>query len=230
MRRSPGSATSRLQTLQIGRSGPAGELKRIERRLGTLKRRQTLGRAWPGLHQRNAIRCPAAVSNFLMSFDKPPVVLLHGIAMSGNAWQDVVPLLSNYHEVFTPTALGHRGGPPVQRRPATITDVVDVVERYLDERGLDADPILPATPWADLWPSSWPGVVVRQPCARFLPGAFGRPGTVSKPWARFNGEYRLVVARVPSSRSCTSRHWCVRSCSATSRGTEIDFSQPGPLR
>jgi len=72
-----------------------------------------------------------------MSFDKPPVVLLHGIAMSGNAWQDVVPLLSNYHEVFTPTALGHRGGPPVQRRPATITDVVDAAERYLDERGLE---------------------------------------------------------------------------------------------
>jgi pimeloyl-ACP methyl ester carboxylesterase len=72
-----------------------------------------------------------------MGFDKPPVVLLHGIAMSGKAWQDVVPLLSNYHEVFTPTALGHRGGPPVQRRPATITDVVDAAEHYLDERGLE---------------------------------------------------------------------------------------------
>ena len=68
------------------------------------------GRAWLGLHRRNTIRCPAAVPNFLMASDKPPLVLLHGTAMSGNAWQDVVPLLSDHHEVFTPTALGHRGG------------------------------------------------------------------------------------------------------------------------
>ena len=93
------------------------------------------GRAWLGLHRRNTIRGPAAVPNFLMASDKPPLVLLHGITMSGNAWQDVVPLLSDHHEVFTPTALGHRGGPPVQRRPATITDVVDAAQRYLDERG-----------------------------------------------------------------------------------------------
>ncbi len=78
-----------------------------------------------------------AVSNFLMTSDTPPLVLLHGITMSGNAWQDVVPLLSDHHEVFTPTALGHRGGPPVQRRPATVPDVVDAAERYLDERGLE---------------------------------------------------------------------------------------------
>jgi pimeloyl-ACP methyl ester carboxylesterase len=36
-----------------------------------------------------------------MASDKPPLVLLHGITMSGNAWQDVVPLLSDHHEVFT---------------------------------------------------------------------------------------------------------------------------------
>ena len=95
------------------------------------------GRAGLDLHRRNAIRCAAAVPNFLMASDKPPLVLLHGTAMSGTAWQDVVPLLSDHHEVFTPTALGHRGGPPVQRRPATITDVVDAAQRYLDERGLE---------------------------------------------------------------------------------------------
>jgi pimeloyl-ACP methyl ester carboxylesterase len=105
--------------------------------LGTLKRRQTIGVPWLGLHRRNTIRCPAAVPDFLMASDKPPLVLLHGTAMSGNAWQDVVPLLSDHHEAFTPTAFGHRGGPPVQRRPATITDVVDAAERYLDERGLE---------------------------------------------------------------------------------------------
>ena len=85
---------------------------------------------------RLSVECPAAVPNFLMASDKP-LVLLHGITMSGNAWQEVVPLLADHHEVFTPTALGHHGGPPVQRRPATITDVVDAAERYLDERRLE---------------------------------------------------------------------------------------------
>ena len=63
-------------------------------------------------------------------------MLLHPFLVTGNVWQDVVPLLSNHHEVFTPTLLGHRGGPPVMRRPATIWDVVDAVDGYLDEHGL----------------------------------------------------------------------------------------------
>jgi pimeloyl-ACP methyl ester carboxylesterase len=48
----------------------------------------------------------------------------------------VVPLLSSYHQVFTPTLLGHSGGPQVRRRPATIWDVIDAAEAYLDENGL----------------------------------------------------------------------------------------------
>jgi pimeloyl-ACP methyl ester carboxylesterase len=80
---------------------------------------------------------PSAVSNFLMVSGKPPLVLLHGIAMSGKAWRDVVPLLSTHHQVYAPTAPGHNGGPPVQRRPAAMADVVDATERYLDERGLE---------------------------------------------------------------------------------------------
>ena len=71
------------------------------------------------------------------SSDNSALVLLHGILMSGNAWQDVVPLLSSHHQVYTPTAAGHRGGPPVQRRPAKVSDLVDAAERYLDERGLE---------------------------------------------------------------------------------------------
>lgn len=68
---------------------------------------------------------------------KSPLVLLHGLAMSGNAWREVVPLVGAYHETHVPTAAGHRGGPSVQRRPATMTDIVDAAERYLDECGLD---------------------------------------------------------------------------------------------
>jgi pimeloyl-ACP methyl ester carboxylesterase len=114
-----------------------------------------------------------------MASGKPPLVLLHGIAMSGKAWEDVVPLLSTHHQVYVPTAPGHNGGPPVQRRPAAMTDVVDATERYLDQQGLER-PILPATPWADLWRSSWPGVVARQPCARFLREVSGQPRTGSR--------------------------------------------------
>ncbi|OAN37342.1 alpha/beta fold hydrolase [Mycolicibacterium iranicum] len=66
-----------------------------------------------------------------------PVVLLHGILMSGNAWRDVVPLLADRHRVHTPTTAGHRGGPALHRSPATVKDLVDAVERYLDGHRLD---------------------------------------------------------------------------------------------
>lgn len=72
-----------------------------------------------------------------MASDQSALVLLHGIVMSGDAWRDVVPLLSNRHRVYTPTAAGHRGGPPLSRRVTTVADLVDAAERYLDERGLD---------------------------------------------------------------------------------------------
>lgn len=69
--------------------------------------------------------------------DKSPLVLLHGLAMSGNAWREVVPALRQFHETYVPTAAGHRGGPSVRRRPAGLIDMVDAAERYLDECHLD---------------------------------------------------------------------------------------------
>jgi len=69
--------------------------------------------------------------------EKPAVVLLHPGSSSGRIWQNLVPLLSMHFEVHTPTLLGHRGGPSPQRRPATLTDIFDSAERYLDEHGLD---------------------------------------------------------------------------------------------
>jgi pimeloyl-ACP methyl ester carboxylesterase len=80
--------------------------------------------------------CAGMVSDFLMASEKPALVLLHGGAASGRAWQDEVPLVSRYHSVYAPTAPGHRGGPPVSRRPVTATDLVDWAERYLDEQEL----------------------------------------------------------------------------------------------
>ncbi len=64
------------------------------------------------------------------------MVLLHPFLLSGKAWQDVVPLLSGYHQVFTPTLLGHCGGPPPRRGPVSIWDVIDAAEEYLNAHGL----------------------------------------------------------------------------------------------
>jgi pimeloyl-ACP methyl ester carboxylesterase len=61
---------------------------------------------------------------------------MHGATGSGRIWQDIVPLLSEHHDVHAPTLLGHRGGPAIQRRPASVSDMVDAAERYLDEHGL----------------------------------------------------------------------------------------------
>ena len=72
-----------------------------------------------------------------MTPELSPLVLLHGGSWSGDQWRDIAPLLSAYHDVYTPSALGHRGGPVVQRRPVTMWDVIDESERYLDEHGLD---------------------------------------------------------------------------------------------
>jgi pimeloyl-ACP methyl ester carboxylesterase len=68
---------------------------------------------------------------------KPPLVLLHPFTSSGRVWDDLVPLLSDYHQVHTPTAIGHRGGREPQRRPTTVADLYDDAERWLDEHGLD---------------------------------------------------------------------------------------------
>ena len=71
-----------------------------------------------------------------MAPDKPPLVLLHGGAAAGRTWRDIIPLVAEHHRVYAPTALGHRGGPAVARRPVSANDLVDWAESYLDEQGL----------------------------------------------------------------------------------------------
>ncbi len=66
-----------------------------------------------------------------------PLVLLHGVGMSARVWDAVRPQLEPHHEVLTPTAPGHRGGPPASQRPMLVRDLVDDAERALDQRGLD---------------------------------------------------------------------------------------------
>lgn len=69
--------------------------------------------------------------------ERTPLVLLHGVTMSGRVWREVVPLLTDRHDVRTPTAVGHRGGLVPQTRPVTVSALVDACERYLDDEGLD---------------------------------------------------------------------------------------------
>ncbi len=65
------------------------------------------------------------------------LVLLHGLGMSARVWDDVLPLLEPHHEVVALTTLGHRGGVTATRRPVSVRDLVDDVERALDARGLE---------------------------------------------------------------------------------------------
>lgn len=63
------------------------------------------------------------------------VVLLHGIASSGRAWDDLGTELARHCNVHAPTAIGHRGGAPVPQS-CSLTDIVDDAEQYLDRVGL----------------------------------------------------------------------------------------------
>jgi pimeloyl-ACP methyl ester carboxylesterase len=65
-----------------------------------------------------------------------PLVLLHGILCDECVWSGVTGLLAGGYDVIVPTMLGHHGGAPVRKRPASVEHVVDDVERLLDELGL----------------------------------------------------------------------------------------------
>jgi pimeloyl-ACP methyl ester carboxylesterase len=57
--------------------------------------------------------------------------------MSPRVWDAVRPALETHHKTTALTTLGHRGGALARRRPVTVRDLVDDIERELDERGLD---------------------------------------------------------------------------------------------
>jgi pimeloyl-ACP methyl ester carboxylesterase len=67
-----------------------------------------------------------------------PMVLLHGFTDTWRAWTPLLPALERHHSVFAPTLPGHYGGPPY---PAgmrlSIPSTIDMLERQLDERGIE---------------------------------------------------------------------------------------------
>src|SRR4051812_24576728 len=68
---------------------------------------------------------------------REPLLLLHGLGMSARVWHGVLPWLQSHHDVLALTTLGHRGGPAAPARPVSVRELVDDVERRLDEHGLD---------------------------------------------------------------------------------------------
>jgi pimeloyl-ACP methyl ester carboxylesterase len=56
--------------------------------------------------------------------------------MSAGVWADVIPLLTDHHDVIAHTAAGHRGGLQLTGK-ATVASLTDEVERALDTRGLE---------------------------------------------------------------------------------------------
>ena len=66
----------------------------------------------------------------------PPLLLLHGLAMSWRAWRPLLASLSTDHQVLAPTLPGHRGG-PVAPADVSVTWLADYLEMLLDEEGHD---------------------------------------------------------------------------------------------
>ena len=67
-----------------------------------------------------------------------PMLLLHGFTDTWRAWTAVLPALEAHHAVFAPTLPGHHGGPSFEDgAPTTIESSVDMVERQLDEEGIE---------------------------------------------------------------------------------------------
>ncbi|MGI8559821.1 MAG: alpha/beta fold hydrolase [Solirubrobacteraceae bacterium] len=67
-----------------------------------------------------------------------PLVLLHGFTDTWRTWSAVLPALEKHHEVFAPTLPGHHGGEAfAEGVPMSIEATADVVERVMDEAGIE---------------------------------------------------------------------------------------------
>lgn len=65
-----------------------------------------------------------------------PLVCLHGFLDTWRVWELVLPALLRRHDVLALTLAGHAGGPPLPQK-VTTTTLAELVERSLDEAGID---------------------------------------------------------------------------------------------
>jgi pimeloyl-ACP methyl ester carboxylesterase len=81
---------------------------------------------------------PTAPTEVHRSGSGPPLVLLHGAAMTWRAWDPVLEALGEHHEVIAPTLPGHRGGPSWDRSAGsfTVDRLADGVCAQLDAEGV----------------------------------------------------------------------------------------------
>jgi pimeloyl-ACP methyl ester carboxylesterase len=108
----------------------------------------------------------------------PSLVCLHGFSDTWRTWELVIPALERHHDVLIPSLPGHAGGPPLDG------DIVDAVERLLDDAGIGA---------AHLVGNSLGGYIAFQLAAR------GRAASVvalapAGGWARDDDSWRELLA------------------------------------
>jgi pimeloyl-ACP methyl ester carboxylesterase len=65
-------------------------------------------------------------------------VLVHGVTSSWRAWQPVIPLLAERHEVFAPSLAGHHGAAPSAAGTVlSVGGLTDALEAQLDHAGIE---------------------------------------------------------------------------------------------
>ena len=79
---------------------------------------------------------PGEEAGWFRAGEGPPLLLLHGLAMSWRAWRPLLASLRTDHHVIAPTLPGHRGGPAAPA-DVCVSWLADYLETMLDEEGHD---------------------------------------------------------------------------------------------
>src|SRR3954452_19981140 len=144
-----------------------------------------------------------------------PLVCLHGFTDTWRTWELILPALEAGHDVLAPTLPGHAGGPPLEH-PIEQEQMLDAVERAMDEAGFDT---------AHLVGNSLGGYVALQLAARgrarsvvaLAPGGGWEPGdSLVAPMLGFfertlamvraAGPYATAIASTPQGRRAVTEY------------------------
>lgn len=74
--------------------------------------------------------------NFVRQGTGPPLLLVHGLGGSSRSWTTILPALSRAREVVVPDLPGH-GDTPAHAGSDTFGGLVDSVETFIDDQGLE---------------------------------------------------------------------------------------------